>query len=169
MASLAHLYIAVEALTKASIRHECERKGLSEEDLARANNINPGPQNGPPWHKALESWARSTLIFDGDTATYSAARRASDGIEHGFLPHSEINAHARTATLTTFKYVRRVVLRLLGLAEESALVARPPLDVNSWRKMVRGYLVGDVQIQRRPDKSTHCWNGIPYQVATPCR
>ncbi|WP_301124119.1 hypothetical protein [Mycolicibacterium fortuitum] len=143
--SLTHLYMAVEALTKTAIRHECGRLGITEEELARHNGIDPDDPERPRWRPALEAWARSQLLFDGDDIVFSAAKDASDGIEHGYMEFSEINQKAIAATLSTFGYVRVAVLRFLGLPEDSDLALREPLDVGSLRKMVRGYFVGDVE------------------------
>jgi hypothetical protein len=141
--ALTHLYMAVETLTKVALRHQCHELGIGEEELARRNNIDPDDPERPRWRPALEAWARADLIFKGDSTTYAAARGASDGIEHGFMEFSEINQHALAATLSTFGYVRRAILRFLGLSDESELGRRSPLDVGSLRRMVRGYFVGD--------------------------
>lgn len=143
--ALTHLYMAVETLTKVALRHECHKLGIGEEELARRNNIDPDDPERPRWQPALEAWARADLIFEGDATTYLAARGASDGIEHGFMEFSEINQHALAATLSTFGYVRRAVLRFLELPEESELGQRSPLDVGSLRRMVRGHFVGDAE------------------------
>jgi hypothetical protein len=145
MLCLAHLYMAVEALTKDVIRYECARLGMTAEELARANDIDPGGDDGGRWNHLLEVWARREAIFDGDAETYRAARHASDGFEHGFLEYSKINQHALAVTSVTFGYVRRAMLRLLGIPEDSPLAVRAPMDVGSWRKLVRGYFVGDVE------------------------
>lgn len=141
--ALTHLYMAVETLTKVALRHECHKLGIGEAELARRNNIDPDDPERPRWRPALEAWARADLIFEGDAVTYSAARGSSDGVEHGFMEFSEINQYALAATLSTFGYVRRAILRFLELPEESELGQRSPLDVGSLRRMVRGHFVGD--------------------------
>jgi len=143
--ALTHLYMAVETLTKVALRHECHELGIGEEELARRNNIDPDDPERPRWQSALEAWARADLIFGGDSTTYLAARGASDGIEHGFMELSEVNQHALAATLSTFGYVRRAIIRFLQLPENSELAQRSPLDVGSLRKMVRGDFVGDAE------------------------
>lgn len=149
--SLTHLYMAVEALTKAVICHECSVSDIDTQELARRHDIDPDDPERPRWQPALESWARAHLIFGDDNVTYSAARNASDGIEHGFMEYDEINQHAMSATLATFGYVRRTILRLLGLSQQSELAQRQPLDVSSLRKMVRGHFIGDVDDPAPPD------------------
>jgi hypothetical protein len=143
--ALAHLYMAVEALTKAMIRFECEDRSLDESGLARVNGIDPEDPERPRWQSALEAWCRQQLIFLGDQEAYTTAKSASDGIEHGFMDLNDVNRHAVAVTGKSFGYVRKAVLRLLGISEHlhSALAARPPRDVASFRKIVRGSFVGE--------------------------
>jgi len=143
--ALAHLYMAVEALTRSAIRAELARLGVDEEELARQHGIDPDDPARPRWRPALEAWARRELIFNQDGATYDAARQASDGVEHGFMEMSDLNKRALFATATTFGYVRASMLSLLGISEDDFpdLFSRPPRDVLSLRKLVRGRLLGD--------------------------
>jgi hypothetical protein len=89
--ALSHLYMAVEALTKAAIRRECRDLGIDEPELARRYGIDPDDPDRPRWRPALEAWCRAAIIFKGDASTYDAARSASDGVEHGFMELSEIH------------------------------------------------------------------------------
>jgi hypothetical protein len=141
--ALAHLYMAVETLTKAVIRRRGHDEGSDEEALAIRLGIDT--TDAEKWHHKLEVWAREDLIFDGDTATYRDARHASDGIEHGFLALDEIHRHALAVTEATFGYVRRAILDLLDIKQtkQPELYERPPRDVQSLRKMIRGQFVGD--------------------------
>jgi hypothetical protein len=142
--ALSHLYMAVEALTKAAIRRECKDRGLDEPELARRHGMDPDNPDQPRWRPALEAWCRVAIIFAGDDKTYNAAKSASDGVEHGFMELNEVHRNAMIATAATFGYVRRSILRLLYVSEADfpELVQRPPRDVQSLRKMVRGHFVG---------------------------
>ena len=76
--------------------------------------------------------------------TYKTAKKASDGLEHGFLELDEIAAHALKCTDKTFRQVRRAIIDLLGLPAAVAgdLMTITPKDVQSRRKVIRGRLVG---------------------------
>jgi len=144
--ALSHLYMAVEALTKAVIRVRCAADDIDEAELARRNNIDPDDPERPRWRPALETWARHTLIFQSDKKTYDAARTASDGVEHGFMEMNEVHKRAVSATEATFLYVRTAILGVLGIDDDEEfheLHARPPRDVQSLRKMVRGKFIGE--------------------------
>ncbi|MFC3898573.1 hypothetical protein ACFOWZ_44500 [Lentzea rhizosphaerae] len=141
--SLAHLYMAAETLTRAMIRHQCERHSLQTEELARRQGIDIDDDG--KWKHRLEVWARRDVIFDGDRETYNKARSASDGIEHGFMEFEDVNRKALDVTDKVFSYIRRAILTLLKLPEMDFpdLWQRPPRDVASLRKIIRGHLVGD--------------------------
>jgi hypothetical protein len=143
--ALSHLYMAVEALTKAAIRWECANRGIDEPTLARQNGIDLGDTKCPTckkcsrwrwalsawrqeailcptclkrarWGEALNTWCRKAIIFDGDSKTYKAAKSASDGVEHGYMGLDDIHRNAMIATDATFRYVRRAILRLLNVS-----------------------------------------------------
>lgn len=139
--TMAHLYMAVEALTSAIIRLEREERSLDKTGLAKLANIDP---DEPRWRPALETWIRANIIFQGDEATYHSAKSASDGLEHGFLDLQEVNRKAIEASVSTFQYVRSAILRLLRVGEyrDSQLARRPPRDVQSLRKLIRGRFIG---------------------------
>jgi len=84
------------------------------------------------------------VIFGNDVQTYNSAKKASDGLEHGFLEVNEITAQALKAADKTFHCIRRTVVGLLGVSDEVAeeLLSIKPKDVQSTRKVVRGRLVG---------------------------
>lgn len=141
--ALAHLYMAVETLTDAVIRYQCDKDGVDAETLASRQGIDT--VNPESWKRKLQIWSRREIVFDGDNETYRKARYASTGIEHGFLELDEVNRNALFATEATFGYVRKAILRVLEISptEFTELYERVPRDVGSLRKMVRGYFVGD--------------------------
>ncbi|MCW2899246.1 MAG: hypothetical protein JWO67_1511 [Streptosporangiaceae bacterium] len=141
--AMAHLYMAVETLTVAILRDECHRRGLDQERLAREVGIDPDERR---WKSALETWCRAELIFQGDPEAYRSAKSASDGLEHGILDLSAIHQKAVAAASATFGYVRFAILRLFGFEDPATeLARRPPRDVLSMRKMVRGHFVGPAE------------------------
>ncbi|MGN9909365.1 hypothetical protein ACTMTJ_17615 [Phytohabitans sp. LJ34] len=141
--ALAHLYMAVENLTKAVIRRRCQDAGIDEEALAESQAIDTSDSS--KWPHRLEVWARREIIFDGNVAAYNRARNASDGVEHGFMEMNKVYEYALATTEITFGYVRRTMLRLVGIdqAGQPDLYDRPPRDVQSLRKMIRGQFIGD--------------------------
>jgi hypothetical protein len=77
--AVAHLWMAVEALTKVRARAELKSRGLANEaDLAKSLGVDI---------KQLDSTIRRQFIFDDDGDCYSKTLAASDGFEHGFAPH----------------------------------------------------------------------------------
>jgi hypothetical protein len=141
--ALTHLYMAVETLTKAVVRHRCKVDEVAEEALAETLGIDV--TNADKWQHELEVWARKEVIFQGDLAAYRKARHASDGVEHGFLELDKVHREALAVTEITFKYVRQAILELIHVerVEFPELYDRLPRDVQSLRRMIRGHFVGD--------------------------
>jgi hypothetical protein len=145
--ALSHLYMAVEALTKAVIRKTAAGRGITEEELAQAFGVVTDDPDQPRWRPVFEAKIREQLIFGGDRETYQAAKAASDGLEHGFLGLDAIAAHALKCADKTFHHVRQTIIGLLGLPGETTaeLMAIKPKDVQSRRKIARGQLFGSVE------------------------
>jgi integrase len=140
--ALAHLYMAAETLADVVIAYACKTDGIDTETLASRQGIDISDSKNLGHH--LQVWARKEIIFEGDNDTYRDARYASDGIEHGFLEMEQVNRHAQSVTAITFRYIRKTILRLLGIsrAESAELYERSPRDVGSFRKMIRGHFIG---------------------------
>ena len=74
-----------------------------------------------PWEarNKLTGYLRRTIIFAGDDVTYQALKKASDGLEHGFLGISTIRTHAESGVLpAAFDHVHTAILDLLDLPED---------------------------------------------------
>jgi hypothetical protein len=73
------------------------------------------------------------------------AKKASDGLEHGFLDLDKVARHAIDSADITFTCVRRTIIDLLELprAVNTELMEIKPADVQSTRKIIRGRLLGD--------------------------
>ena len=142
--ALSHLYMAVEALTEAVLRKAIADRSMTDEELARSLDIVTDDPDRPRWRQILREQVREQMIFGADTDTYKTAKKASDGLEHGFLELDEIAAHALKCTDKTFRQVRRAIIDLLGLPAAVAgdLMTITPKDVQSRRKVIRGRLVG---------------------------
>jgi hypothetical protein len=138
--ALAHLWMAVEALTKAKIRAECGARGLSTpQELAGSLGV---PLCG------LDAAVRATLLLHGDAECYGKAKEASDGFEHGFLEFPTISALAKDVRHRMAAHVRSAILELCGVTGEAlATLTGPPYDkpLGYWppAKYLRARLVGD--------------------------
>jgi hypothetical protein len=124
--ALAHLYMGVEAITRAVIDVECRSREVSEEDFGRVLGLDPTMER---FGGALQSEVRRQLIFTGDMDTYRASRGASDGIEHGFATWEELWATPGDVTRRTARYLRAAILSTSGVsADVRDRLMRPPYD-----------------------------------------
>jgi hypothetical protein len=136
---LAHLWMAVEAITKVRLRAECIKQGLSDEaDLAKKLGVDK---------KQLDGIIRKDLILRGDKDCYDKARQASDGFEHGFLEYGKIRELSTDVRHRMAAYVRAAILELCGLdAEVLKTLTTDPYDkpLGYWplAKYLRGTLIG---------------------------
>jgi hypothetical protein len=105
---LAHLYMGVEALTKAQLRQHLQANSLSEDALVQHWGIEK---------KRLDGEVRRRLIFLEDQEAYAKAKAVSDGLEHGFSEYEEMQAPARDVVVATAKHLRRAILDMLSLEE----------------------------------------------------
>jgi hypothetical protein len=146
--SLDHLWIAAENIVDLLLD---QRVGNNDpKEFARALGIavdreRPGAPK-PPWKQELKSWGLRELVFEGDRSAYGAARTATNGYEHGFLDLNDVQRQAVEATDAVFSHVRRSIADVLSLTGEYRdwLLGRPPVDVASTRKIIRGKLLGEV-------------------------
>lgn len=138
--SLAHLWMAVEALTKAVIRFECEVRGInSENELASALNIEL---------PKLDSTIRRDFILGGDEECYRKAKNASDGFEHGFLGYTKIRELTIDIRHRMAGHVRETIFRVSALDAETlkTLTDDPynkPMGIWTLVKYLRGQLIGE--------------------------
>jgi hypothetical protein len=147
--AIAPLWMAVEALTDVALRAELHPRGLDERGLAAAWGI---ALDGPvrEWRQELTAQVRRRLIFQGDDETYSRAKKASDGWEHGFLPFDVIRTLAEGSRDKTARYVRDAFFRLIGLpaASLARLEASPigaPRQHFPYARYMKGWLVGTAE------------------------
>jgi hypothetical protein len=137
--SLAHLWMALEALTKAKIRSECVVRGLVEpRDLATSLGVEL---------PMLDATVRKDLILKGDEECYRQASRASDGLEHGYLDFGKIRDLSTNVRQRMAGYVRSAIFDILGIQDDTLqLLTSDPYNkpIGYWpvAKYVRGKLVG---------------------------
>lgn len=137
--SLAHLWMALEALTKAKIRKECAAAGLdSQEELAVRLGVDL---------RQLDPMIRK-LLLQNDDECYRKAKAASDGFEHGFLGYDKMRGYAKDVRHRMATHVRSAILRLGDVPDLVLdLLLSDPFDkpLGHWplAKYMRGRLVGD--------------------------
>jgi hypothetical protein len=141
--ALSHLWIAVENLTEAVLRRTKLELSKTDEELARMLDVVTDDPDQPRWQQIMREQVREQIIFDGDHDTYTTAKKASDGLEHGFL-ELEVARRAIASADTTFTCARRTIIDLLDLPREigAELMEIKPKDVQSARKAIRGRLLG---------------------------
>jgi hypothetical protein len=138
--SLAHLWMAVEALTTAVLRSEQAKRGLATPDeLANALGIEL---------KQLDGEVRRQLILKSDDECYRKGKDASDGFEHGFMSYDKIRAHATDVQRKMAQYVRQAIFELSNVdASISQKLLNDPFDRPVGNapltKYMRGQLVGN--------------------------
>jgi hypothetical protein len=136
-----HLWMAVEALTKAFLRTECQKLGVDEAGLCAAWGIDI---------KSVDGEVRRRLIFHSDDACYSAARRTSDGLEHMFEDFPKLQAQAQDCRDCAADHVRRAIFELIGVAagDLSTLTSMPyakPVRLESTDRVIHATLTGEAE------------------------
>lgn len=155
--ALMHLFMGMEALATSALRRECATAGLTEDDVARSWGIDvDGAPVKSVWRRELDSEIRRRVLFRGDIATLAKAKRASDGLEHGFMDFTAARTLAEEARDLTAAYLREAVIDLADIdAETKERLFAPPYDkpLKSWlAKYMRGKFVGDAADLAAPDQ-----------------
>jgi hypothetical protein len=146
--ALMHLFMGMEVLTTCALRRECAAAGLDDEGLACAwgIDVDAAPVKSV-WRRELDSEVRRRVLFQGDVTTLTKAKRASDGLEHGFLDFMKARTLADETRDTTAAYLRKAILELAEVDEETKQrLLEAPYDkpLKSWlTKYIRGKFVGD--------------------------
>jgi hypothetical protein len=110
--ALAHLYMGMEALTKAALRRERTKHGCtSDQALVKELGIEK---------KELDGFVRRETLFQGDGETYRAAKAASDGFEHGFLSLADVHSLASQARDRTGELLRMAIFDAGGLEKNAS-------------------------------------------------
>jgi hypothetical protein len=136
--AVGHLFMAAEALKEATLAKYCSTSGRSEDAIMTADR-----------HKdrgSLLAWTRRQQIFAGDEQLHSKVKRASDGLEHGFLSPAEVHSLAEPVCDQAFFAIRKAITDLLDLSQgaRDALLEGfgTPADPHSLRRRVTGVLTG---------------------------
>lgn len=147
--TLAHLWMAVEALTKAKLRSECSLYGISEVELADKMGVEL---------KQLDGIIRKDLILKGDEECYKKSRHASDGFEHGFMGFDKLRQISKDVRPRMAGYVRNSILEMCGLDSQNftTLTNSPydkPLGYWAVAKYLRGKLIGSGNDLAKPENA----------------
>ena len=111
---IVYLFIGIETLCEAISRNLQRRGNITEADLFTRYGV-----EGAKYPKTeLLQKIRLLEVFGGNAEIAHAARKASDGIEHGFASNEETWNLSRKAFKQTAKYLRRALFNMLALDEE---------------------------------------------------
>lgn len=150
--ALAHLWMAMEALTEVKLRSELATRGLKN-DQALADDL--GVEI-----KLLRPTIRKKLILNDDEC-YRKAKQASDGFEHGFEGLAKLRELSAEVRHRMANYIRFAIFELSGLEQGvmKTLISAPydkPLGNWNIAKYLRGKLIGTGMQLARPG------NAYPY-------
>jgi hypothetical protein len=114
------------------------------------------------WRRDLEAEVRRRILFQGDVATFAKAKRASDGLEHGFLDFTAARTLAEEARDKTAAYLREAILDLADIDDDTKQrILAPPYDtpLKSWlARYIRGKFHGDSADLAAPDQEYPIFN-----------
>ncbi len=138
--AVAHLYMGLEALVPVVRKNELNNFNLdTTQELADHWNIALNE---------LDPKIRRDILFQGDQETHKYAKKASDGIEHGFIGFDEIRPLAITVREKTASYLRQAIIKLLQLPsdiEQELLdpIYEKPIGTEGYVRYLRGVLQSD--------------------------
>ena len=135
---LAHLYMGVEAISKAVSREYLKRIGKTEDELAVHWGISK---------RTLENEYRRRLVFQGDNDTFDTARKVRDTFVHSLADFGDIHKPAQEVIIKTSAYLRQSIINLMDLTEtdrsqllcDDYNIARGPITL---LRFLRGELIG---------------------------
>jgi hypothetical protein len=146
--ALTHLYMGMEALTPVALRSTLSAKGVGEEALADSYGIDVENDVCGRWRYQLAAEIRKRILFQDDQACYQSAKKASDGLEHGFLAFPDIWTRASESYERTAGYLRTAIIGLAGVPDgDRRRLLDPPYDrafeIVPLTRYLRGHLIGD--------------------------
>ncbi len=118
--ALAHIYMGIEAITVARLRHELAKAEKDRQQLAMEWCFrDDGHQKIDAF---LNSQTRERLVFKGDSESYQVAKEVSDHLEHGLSNAGRLVEKAGNAVIPTAGYLRQAILSVLDLSEKTLQV-----------------------------------------------
>jgi hypothetical protein len=137
---VAHLYMGVEALTKAVVREHMLVTGKTQEQLGSEWGIDESMTNKA---NRFDSEAKRRLIFRADAEAYESAKNVSDGFEHGYRDFDEIRKPARDVIVKMAGYLRRTIIETSSIDNHLAQRALgPDYEIPRGPLVVVRYLYG---------------------------
>ena len=140
------LFMGFETLKDVALDAELARLDATEIQLAQRWDIPADPANA--LRKRLLDETRRRLLFHGDAECHKLAKRASDGLEHGFMDFHEIRMISLQAREATARHFRQSVIELLDPPTEIRdwMLAEPrlkPIGYGPLVKYLKGRLLGE--------------------------
>jgi hypothetical protein len=139
--SLAHLWMAVEALTPVQLKALLKSRNLPDADaLADALHIPLDPDRPHDRMKALDDYIRETFLLKGDHECYKQCSAATDGFVHGSMDVGAIGAVSFTMRPRLAGLVRSAILRLAQLwPRDIRMLEGPPYSTELAANPCRRY------------------------------
>jgi hypothetical protein len=166
---MSHLWMGVEAITKAYLRHHIEKRQIAELDLAAEWGFKP---NGGHMKQDqfLTSEARVRLVCQGDVLHHRIARQVSDYFEHGLENFGTLFEPSRNALIPIARYLREAIFIVSGMSADGrqTLLNDPyarPRGPGGFEHYFRTTLVGEGEELSPEDQDyPHCdWR---YQIVS---
>lgn len=135
---LAHLWMALEALTKAKIRLlQDEHKVSTPDELSNVLDIKI---------TELDPTIRRDYFLQGDIDCYRKAKKSSDGFEHGFIGYDKLRGLSSEVRHKTAQYTRSAIMDVAGLSDVSAdILKSAPFDLPLGLWPIAKYLKGKLK------------------------
>jgi hypothetical protein len=158
--ALAFLFMGIEALVPVAIRVHCERQRVGEDEFAETLGVKLQANTDRDLcdrcrkriqqQRRYEFYAavRRKVLFDNDVETANAAKKASDGFEHGYESFDNIREFARSARDKTAGYLRKAILELSEMEKPDLTVLsesrfEKPFGPHPILHYFRGRLLGE--------------------------
>lgn len=103
---LGHLWVGMEALTPIARDTYLAQHGMTHEELAKEWEVDPGK---------VDAEVRLRLLFDGNADCYAQARKARNGLLHGYDNLWKVRERSLPVRFETARYLRRSLFALIGL------------------------------------------------------
>ena len=172
IASLTHIWIGMEALTKIVRSRLLSDLGLTLDELRVRYSALLSAESGKSVElrglNDLDGEIRRRHLFQGDDPTFKLAKEASDGYEHSFNPLWKVRDQAVQALERAAEYLRRGIFDCSGIdpaAKDAMLHAyfRLPFDA-TLRLFLTGELTGTPEaLDGMDDYPDIQWSSEPLQ------
>lgn len=166
---MSHLWMGVEAITKAYLRHHIEKHQITEADLA--DEWGYSPKGGyMKQEQFLTSEARVRLVCQGDALHHKIARQVSDYFEHGLENFGKLFEPARDALVPIACYLREAIFTVAGMSTDGrkTLLEVPyarPRGPGGFEQYFRTTLVGDSE-ELCPEDSDYPYCDWHFKIAS---